>query len=73
MYIDMINSIDNAHLLNWHLYELAYKMFRSTTEMVNSTIEVLPKTNLVALLENVEKETFKCFFGEMVKAGRNKI
>jgi len=72
MYLDMMNNIKIVHLFNWHLYELAYKMFRSATELVNSAIEVLPKTNLETLLENIEKETFKCFFGEMVKVGRNK-
>lgn len=72
MYFDMINNVENVHLFNWHLYEIAYKMFRSATELVNNTIKVLPKANLEDSLKNIENETFKCFFGEMVNAGRNR-
>ena len=72
MYLDMINNLDEVHLFNWHLYELAYKMFRSATGLVNNTIKVLPKADLDASLRNIENETFKCFFGEMVIAGRNR-
>lgn len=72
MYFDMFNNVENVHLFNWHLYELAYKIFRSATELVNNTIEVIPKANLEASIKNIESETFKCFFGEMVNAGRNR-
>lgn len=72
MYFDMINNVKYVHLFNWHLYELAYRMFRSATELVNNTIKVLPKADLEASLKNIENETFKCFFGEMVIAGRNR-
>jgi hypothetical protein len=72
MYFDMINDIDKVHLLTWHLYDLAYNMFRSATELVNNRIKVLPKANLDDSFKDIENKTFKCFFGEMVNAGRNK-
>ena len=71
MYFDMINNIKNVHFFNWHLYGLAYKMFRSSTALVNKVINALPEENLEASLNNIENETFKCFFAEMVNAGRN--
>ena len=72
MYFEMINNIENIHLFNWQLYELAYKMFRSSTELVNKTIPVLSKDDLEASFKNIEDGHFKCFFGEMVNAGRSK-
>ena len=70
MYFDMINNIKGVHLFNWHLYEIAYKMFRSATELVNNGIGVFPKAELATSFKNIEDETFKRFFGEMVVAAR---
>jgi len=72
MYFDMICNLKNVNLFNWHLYELAYKMFRPSTELVNNTIEVLTKENLEDSFKNIENEHFKCFFGEMVNAGQGR-
>ena len=72
MYFDMINDINNVHLFNWHLYELAYKMFRSSTELLNNIFQVLKKDDLDDSFNKVEEETFKSFLGQMLIAGRNK-
>ena len=72
MYFDMINDINNVHLFNWHLYELAYKMFRSSTELLNNIFQVLRKDDLDDSFNKVEEETFKSFLGQMLIAGRNK-
>ena len=72
MYFDMINNIKNVHLFNWHLYQIAYSMFRSATILVNNKIEILPKADMETSFKNFENDTFKSFLGEMVNAGRNR-
>lgn len=70
MYSDYINDIDNAHLINWHLYEQGQKLFISATNKVNEIAGVMPKSDLDNLFYETQEMSFKLFFGEMVKAGR---
>ncbi len=73
MYFDLINDLENVHLLSWYFYDLSRKMFLSATQLINEEIKVLTKEDLKSIIESVEKKYFKLFFGEMVKAGRNSI
>jgi len=72
MYDEAIHDVKTVHLLNWYFYDLAYKMFLRATESINKVSEALPAKELELKFNNIEDETFKQFFGEMVKAGRDK-
>ena len=68
MYHDIFNNAETVHLLNWHCYNLTNKMFLKATELVNEITEILPVKDLGDKFKDIEAETFKYFFGEMVGA-----
>lgn len=71
MYLDTINNPKAVPLLNWYFYDLAWKMLRKATELVNEVIGVVPEDDLRSQFKGIKARAFKRFFGEMVKAGRN--
>jgi len=73
MYHDAFNNATTVHLFNWRCYNFTHKMFLRATKLINEVTRVIPAEELEGQFENIEAETFKLFFGEMVKAGRGKM
>jgi hypothetical protein len=72
MYSDITRDADDVHLFNWHLYELASRMLLGGAKLTNDMVGALPQENLESRVREIESRLIKFFFGELVKAGRNK-
>jgi hypothetical protein len=71
IYNEFLGKLENIDLFNGHLYGLAKQMFLSATKVVNKEITALSKDVFQSMMDNIEKKSFKRFFGELVKNGRN--
>jgi hypothetical protein len=72
MYSEITRDADAVHLFNWHLYELASRMLLAGAKLINDMVGALPQENVESCIREVELRSTKFFFGELVKAGRNR-